>query len=536
MSMPRQPIPPWAHAGVLLLGALGFGLLAVTLGQDANWDLRNYHWYNAHALLGDRYQMDIAVAQGPTYYNPLPDLPAFLLAEHFSARATSFAVGALQSLNLFLLYLLGCRTLAVPAAWPRAALALGTAILGTTGSIFVSEVGTTLQDTLLSLPLLAGLLLVLGREEALRAGPGWRATVLLAGFLAGLSMGLKTTSAVWALGLCLAFLAVPGLGLVDRFLRAFLFGIAALAGMAVSGGWWFLHIWKLFGNPVFPYFNNLFRSPLLLPDSYKDEKFLPNGVWDAFSYPLASVFDPLRVSEVPFVDLRIPLLLLAALVSGIFIATRQYGTAGRAPLWTVPQAAFVAAFSVIGYLIWLSLFAIYRYAVVLEMVAPLALLALIAGWPLARRTALAVSVVLLAALALITTPADWGRAPWGENYVEVTWPSLMKEADPDRTMLLMTGIEPMGYVVPSLPPQIPVLRVQSYLFNPWNGSGFIEVARQRIARHDGALLVLVLEVDTDVDRVLAAYGLARDRERCQKVTSPLGPDLALCPVEKQAPG
>ena len=536
MNMSHQPIPRWAHGGVLLLGALGFGLLALSLGQDSNWDLRNYHWYNPYAFLAGRHQFDIAVAQGPTYYNPLPDLPAFLLAQQLSARATAFAIGALQAFNLFLLYLVGCRTLAVQAAWPRAALALGTALLGTTGSIFVSEVGTTLQDTLLSLPLLLGLLLILHRDAVLRADPGWIATALLAGFLAGLSMGLKTTSAVWALGLCLAFLAVPGLGALARLHRAFLFGIGALAGAAVSGGWWFFHVWKLFGNPVFPYFNNLFRSPLVLPDSYKDEKFLPNGFWDGLTYPLASVLDPLRVSEVPFLDLRIPLLLLVSLVSLILIAGRRWGPAGRAPLWSAPQAAFVAAFALIGYVIWLLLFAVYRYAVVLEMLAPLALLGFFAGWPIARRAAIGLSVVALAALALISSPADWGRVPFGERFVEVNWPSLMREADPERTLLLMTGIEPMGYVVPSLPPQIPVLRIQSYLFNPFNGAGFTKVAHRRLAEHEGRILTLALAVDGDVERMLAAYGLARDPSECQPVTSPLGPELALCPVHPAVGG
>ena len=28
-----------------------FGAIALAMGQDSNWDLRNYHWYNPYAFL-----------------------------------------------------------------------------------------------------------------------------------------------------------------------------------------------------------------------------------------------------------------------------------------------------------------------------------------------------------------------------------------------------------------------------------------------------------------------------------------------------
>ena len=35
-----------------------FGLLALLMGQDADWDFRNYHWYNAYAFLNGRFTID----------------------------------------------------------------------------------------------------------------------------------------------------------------------------------------------------------------------------------------------------------------------------------------------------------------------------------------------------------------------------------------------------------------------------------------------------------------------------------------------
>src|SRR5687767_13972866 len=55
-----------AHTEAWALGIVvpfGFLLLNLTLGQDANWDLRNYHWYNAYSFLNGRFGFDVVPAQ-----------------------------------------------------------------------------------------------------------------------------------------------------------------------------------------------------------------------------------------------------------------------------------------------------------------------------------------------------------------------------------------------------------------------------------------------------------------------------------------
>ena len=47
------------------------------LGQDANWDLRNYHFYNVFMWLTDRFERDIHAAGIQTFLNPLLDLPLY---------------------------------------------------------------------------------------------------------------------------------------------------------------------------------------------------------------------------------------------------------------------------------------------------------------------------------------------------------------------------------------------------------------------------------------------------------------------------
>lgn len=60
---------------------LAAGAKSIALGKDANWDLKNYHWYNAWALLNARLGWDLAPAQVQTYYNPVGDLPFYFLVQ-----------------------------------------------------------------------------------------------------------------------------------------------------------------------------------------------------------------------------------------------------------------------------------------------------------------------------------------------------------------------------------------------------------------------------------------------------------------------
>jgi hypothetical protein len=49
-------------------------VLSFHLGQDMNWDLQNYHFYNPYQLLAGRFDKDILVAGVQSFFNPVLDL------------------------------------------------------------------------------------------------------------------------------------------------------------------------------------------------------------------------------------------------------------------------------------------------------------------------------------------------------------------------------------------------------------------------------------------------------------------------------
>jgi len=50
-----------------------FGVMSLYIGQDHNWDFRNYHLYNGFSFLNNRLHVDLSPSGMQTYFNPLID-------------------------------------------------------------------------------------------------------------------------------------------------------------------------------------------------------------------------------------------------------------------------------------------------------------------------------------------------------------------------------------------------------------------------------------------------------------------------------
>ena len=89
-SSPRRR---WAWLGIFVLCVAVAGAASLLIGKDVNWDLRNYHYYNAFAFLNGRFGWDLAPAQIQTYFNPLGDFPFYALVNVMPGpRSVAFAM------------------------------------------------------------------------------------------------------------------------------------------------------------------------------------------------------------------------------------------------------------------------------------------------------------------------------------------------------------------------------------------------------------------------------------------------------------
>jgi len=202
LSVPRVPPLLPVLSGLM---PLAFGLLGLAMGKEAGWDLQNYHWYNTYAWLNQRLHFDLAVGHHATYYNPLIDVPLYLLANRLSALGYGFLLAALQGLNFVLLLWLAWYLLRIESPRARAGWAAAIALAGMLGGGAITELGGNSHDNLVSLPILASLLLLTSRSDRLvqlvqlEQARGW-AWLPVAGALLGAAMGLKLTAGIFTLG------------------------------------------------------------------------------------------------------------------------------------------------------------------------------------------------------------------------------------------------------------------------------------------------------------------------------------------------
>ncbi|MGA1855540.1 hypothetical protein VH569_06095 [Azospirillum sp. 11R-A] len=521
----------------LLLAPPAYGLLTLAFGMDANWDLRNYHWYNGYAMLTGRIGRDLLAAQMPTFYSPFLDVPFYWLATHLPARAAGFLWGTLQGINLLLLYLLVSFSLRNVPALKRTLIAMALAVAGGLGGGTLGLIGTTFQDNVVSLGVLGAAAVIAGSLPGILDGrplPSF-ARVAAAGLLAGAAMGLKNPTVIYAVGLCLGFLALPARPW-RRLWLAFFFGIGVLAGLGLGGGIWMAHLWHDYGNPVFPHMNHIFKSPFAALSDYVNVSFFPPGLWQRLFFPFVFTFSPLTVGEVPFFDLRV--LALFVLVPVGVVCAAVTGMLGKRNEWltAVPATRFLLAAMTVTYALWVAMFCIYRYLVPLEMLAPLALVMAVGLLPLARRLRIGLVVVVLAVVQLTVQPADWGRVAWptgaDDRWVEAEVPAI---ADADDTMVLMAGYWAISHVIPSFPARVTFVRIQSNFLQPDSvGNGYLAILKDKVASHRGPFLMLSTIPDTPgAAKAAELLGLRLDPQRCRPIPNNLGETLNLCAVDRE---
>ena len=365
---------------------------------------------------------------------------------------------------------------------------------------------------------------------------GLPGSAALAGALLGTAVALKLTNGVFALGAVGFFLAGPE-SAGAQFVRLLICVGAAFLAFAVVGEPWAFALWERFGNPVFPYYNNIFGSPDFLPIVARDERFLPHSILDIWRYPLywllGGSLDPLRgspSSELAFIDAR-----WAAVVLGVTLFLFALGISrhrARARL-ADPSTGLIFAFA-ISYVVWLAEFGIQRYVLSLEILCGAVLLALVL--PLRRRS---LGLGLLLAIAVVSWRTmrvpDWGHVPWQSQWQGIRQQPL----DFDGPSIVFLTVKPSLIVAASLPADTRYVGI--YKDDPMtpllSASSGSPIARKLAHEVVGGGNVRLLEADRGVvpavsAEVLAGYGLVIT-DRCRSLRLAYV-DFRVCEVERQS--
>ncbi len=435
---PMRPIEKLRRRWWLLF-SVTYGFFGLATGQDATYDLRNYHFFDPWWVFVN-HMHDIAAGGEQTFINPLISTPFYFGPRYVSPVLFQFLVGAVQGLSGPLLYLIA-RELRL-----NKLLAWFSAVCGVVAATAVSEIGNAQGDTLIAPLLFGAILLVLRMANRPPSATKVRLrTLVLAGVLTGGAVGLKET--VVCIGVAIGVLTLT---VARDWKSSFVDGVAVsigiIAGYVITYGWWAVLLTIKFHDPLFPMYNEFIKSPWAQPTKNVGWDRSVHGLSAIVTYPFRIARNGLITGVVPFRQLSFPVLEalfgLAIVIKVRNVITRRRWIESRGHLGAL------SAFFVTAYLLWCWTTGIYRYVVALEMLAPLFIILLIkyiCDNVHFANLAIPLSVVVLVAVLVTQNIPDWGRNTYTAHYFTVAVPKDLNHAD---ATVVFVGDSPTSFIIP----------------------------------------------------------------------------------------
>lgn len=341
----RTPKQFWLVVGMPLLIIYGMRVAF----PDVSFDVLNYHIL--HGERGLRGPIFLSGDFFPTSaFNPTPDILTGI-----SRHLLGYRLGTIINY----LALLWAGTILnkmsheyFKNSWLRCAGIL--LVLFTEHILF--EINNYMID-LLALPLLLE-----ATWLAINSGETTKRTrrAFLIGFLLGASLAIKLTN----LSIAIPILFIYGYNLAGfRVWRLRKILLPTAIGFVAPLLPFTLYVYRLTGNPVFPVYNGIFKSPYWPITNVFDPRWGPRSLWETILWPVLIFLRPDRLSELTVYSGRISVGFVAAVIC-FFLAREQ------------PRVRALCFITLLGSLLWSAGSGYIRYALYLELMSGMILLLL----------------------------------------------------------------------------------------------------------------------------------------------------------------
>jgi Glycosyltransferase family 87 len=527
-------------------------VLAVALnyvfGKEMAGDLLHYHFYSGFSALNDRFEQDYFAAGPVSYFNPYVYVPFYVLVKlNLPALAVGTILAIVHSAVLWLTYELACRVSPSEHRKERFFFGLCVTVLVFMNPVLLQQIGSSFSDITTTVLVLGGWLLLV--QSILR--PRIK-LVIFAALLLGIATALKPTNGLYAVAACflVAFMPLP---IVGRIRALLYFGATGAASFALTVAPWSFRLARRFGNPLFPFLNNVFKSPEIPIASSKHYRFIPESVTDALLRPFAMTgTDNMIAEELAAPDVRYAFLLVVFLISVIaWIWRSSRHTA--IPLTTPADKSATRALTGLGFgftfawIVWLDNSGNIRYflpmASVSTVLAVALLFRLLANHTFGRNGILLALLVAQGIALVLGTEYRWNQAPWEGHWFNVEVPEKLAS---QPNLYLSIGAQSNSFIVPFLAKGSGVINFAGgYALGP-DGANASRV-RAMIARSTPHLRVLVagdqLYADSalraprlsEVDDALRTFDLRVDMSDCETITVRGLRPMVWWPLESSAP-
>jgi hypothetical protein len=436
-----------------------FGCVALALacnyflGKDMAWDTLNYHLYLGFSALNDRFGQDYFAAGALTYLNPYAYVPFYAMVRAgLPALVIGSTFAAAHSIILWLTFELGLAVCPSKDGRTRAFAGICTAVLAFMNPILMQQIGSCFADITTAELALGGWLLLASAVRTPRMS-----RVIYAGLILGAASALKLSNALSAVS-ALAMLAMLPLGWRGRIRHGFLYGISLGIGFTVVAAPWSYRLAKVFGNPLFPMFNSVFRSPEASTQPMTaDHRFIPDSIGEALWRPFA-IIDPTRMVHE---ELSAPDPRYAILIALIVLLVLRWSW-GRIREESPPAsnsllnestrvlAALGCGIS-LNWVLWLYISGNSRYVLSMACVAAAVIVGLlfqlIESRPKVRNYILTFIFVTQAVQLFVGADYRWNGVPWGGQWFDLSIPERLKT---ERNLYITVGAQSNSFLAPYL--------------------------------------------------------------------------------------
>jgi hypothetical protein len=205
--------------------------------------------------------------------------------------------------------------------------------------------------------------------------------------------------------------------------------------------WWNLYLALDWGNPVFPFLNNIFKSPYYQEEYWRDNRWVFESPIDFLSFLIGSAAGTSQTSELGFSDARFLLAFLLAGVAMVFFFRR---------IQMPRELSGMLVFFSLGFLVWALVFAYQRYFVPGELLMGLVVWILFSFVLKSTRDSTVALIAAVALSALLLSIPNWGHVRPNFSAGNPFSISIPEEVQQSPAVYFPTGDPPLSFVFPSL--------------------------------------------------------------------------------------
>lgn len=330
-----------------------------------DFDWLNYRFYNCWAFLTGRLSQDFIVSNFRTCINPLIDIPDYFLLFKLNNHPYFFIfISILDStFFIFLVYKIAYEFLN-----NKFAVLFSVAYIAAS-PVMMLQMSFDQNDIKIAVLCLLAFYLIL-KNIFLNYSKKRNWMIALAGLIIGAALGFKLTAVVYAVSLSLIMLILYRK--IDKpFKTLFYFLSGIVIAFLIIDGFWLYLCYKIYHNPFFPYFNDIFKSEYadsikLLDKDYSHLQ--PRSLQEFIFYPFFKNFaDRLFGTDNFSWDPRYAINFTAVLFIAVF-CIQSFLSSKKIDIDFLKVNNFnfillLVLFSIIPYYVNLVFFCTYRYIV-----------------------------------------------------------------------------------------------------------------------------------------------------------------------------